>query len=337
MYARTQVGETFYSLQAPSGVGSKRISRRDGEIAECLACATAHAASQLVQFAEAEVVGVVDYYGVDIGYVDAAFDNGGRKQDIVVVGHEIGYGFLEFLRWHLPVCHHCAGIGNKPADHGLEVVEPFDARVDEEHLASAGYLEVQGLGHKLVGQYVDTGNNRVAVGRRSGYGGEVAGSHERELESARDGRGCHRKGVDVGFQLLELFFHGNAEFLFLVHDKQPQVLELYGFAYELVGAYYYVDFAGFEVGDDGFGVLGAACARKILHTHRKVGQAFPECVVVLASQHGCRHQHGHLLAVGGGLEGGADGDFRFAESHIAADEAVHRPFAFHVGFYGGGC
>ncbi len=33
-----------------------------------------------------------------------------------------------------------------------------------------------------------------------------------------------------------------------------------------------------------------------------------------------------------GLERGADGDFRFAKADIAADQAIHRLGAFHVGF-----
>lgn len=44
------------------------------------------------------------------------------------------------------------------------------------------------------------------------------------------------------------------------------------------------------------------------------------------------HEHGHLLAVLHGLEGGTQCDFGFAEAHVAADEAVHRHGLFHVGF-----
>ena len=44
------------------------------------------------------------------------------------------------------------------------------------------------------------------------------------------------------------------------------------------------------------------------------------------------HEHGHLLAVLHGLEGGTQCDFGFAEAYVAADEAVHRHGLFHVGF-----
>ena len=57
---------------------------------------------------------------------------------------------------------------------------------------------------------------------------------------------------------------------------------------------------------------------------------------MLEGQHGGGHQHGHLLAVGHGLEGGADGHFGLAEAHVAADEAVHGHVAFHVVLHLGG-
>ena len=55
---------------------------------------------------------------------------------------------------------------------------------------------------------------------------------------------------------------------------------------------------------------------------------------MLVGQHGGWDEHGHLLAVGGGLEGGADGDFGLAEAHVAADEAVHGLVRLHVGLDG---
>ena len=43
------------------------------------------------------------------------------------------------------------------------------------------------------------------------------------------------------------------------------------------------------------------------------------------------HENGHLLAIGGGLHGCANGNLRLAKAHIATDEAVHRARPLHVG------
>ena len=51
---------------------------------------------------------------------------------------------------------------------------------------------------------------------------------------------------------------------------------------------------------------------------------------MLLGQNGGRAEHHHLLAVLGGLEGGAQGHLGLAEAHIAADEAIHGARGLHV-------
>jgi hypothetical protein len=65
---------------------------------------------------------------------------------------------------------------------------------------------------------------------------------------------------------------------------------------------------------------------------RVVRHAFAEGAPVLFGEHGGGHEDGGLFAAGDGLEGGADGDFGFAESDVAADQAVHRARRFEVVF-----
>lgn len=45
---------------------------------------------------------------------------------------------------------------------------------------------------------------------------------------------------------------------------------------------------------------------------------------MLQGQNRRRHQHGHLLAVGRGLERRSDRHFGLAEAHIAANQTIHR-------------
>ena len=51
---------------------------------------------------------------------------------------------------------------------------------------------------------------------------------------------------------------------------------------------------------------------------------------MLLSQYGGRREHGYLSAVHDCLECCAHGHFSFAETNIAADQAVHRARTFHV-------
>src|SRR5262249_32092565 len=65
--------------------------------------------------------------------------------------------------------------------------------------------------------------------------------------------------------------------------------------------------------------------RNHLDDERRLGEALPEGAEVLLGQDRGRHQHHHLLAVGGCLVGGAKRDLRLAVADVPADQAVHRP------------
>ena len=64
--------------------------------------------------------------------------------------------------------------------------------------------------------------------------------------------------------------------------------------------------------------------------HRVVGQPAAEGLVVLLRQHRGGHQHGHLLAVHGGLERGPHRHFGLAVAHVAANQPVHGLIRGHV-------
>ena len=75
---------------------------------------------------------------------------------------------------------------------------------------------------------------------------------------------------------------------------------------------------------------GAAEARDVLDRERVVGEALAEGAVVLLGEDRRRREHEHLLAVGGGLERGAQRDLGLAVADVAADQPVHRPRLLHV-------
>ncbi len=286
-----------------------------------------------MQLAEAEVLGIVDDDGVDIGHVDTALYDGCGEEHVVIVVGEVDNSLLKFLGGHLAVGHDGAGVGHKAMNHLLKLVEPLDAVVDEEYLAAARHLEIYGLAHGIVAHHAHAREYRIAVGGRSGNGRQVARAHQRELECARYGRGRHGKGVDVDLQLLKALLHGDAEFLFLVDNEQAEVLELHRLPDKFVCADEDINLALGEVGEYLACLFGGTGARQVVDTHGKIFEALGECVEMLIGKHGGGHEHSGLLAVGGCLECGTDGNLGLAEANVATHKTVHRTRRLHIALY----
>ena len=333
MDAAAQVAELLQGLQAAARVVGQEAERRREEVAEGLAVRASHAAAHLVQVAEAEVVRGVDDDGVRVRDVDAVLHDGGGEQHVVVVVDEVRDDFLQLRGRHLPVAHGHAGVRDVPCQQLPQVLEGADAVRHDEHLPVAAHLEVHGLGDDLVAERVYLRLYRAAVGRRRLDDGEVARAHHGELQGARDGRGGHRERVHARLHHAQLLLHAHAELLLLVDDEQAEVLEAHLLADELVRADDDVHRAVRQAREELLHLLRRACAGEVLYLHGEVAQAFAERLVVLQGQDGGGHEHGHLLVVHGGLQGGAHGNFRLAEAHVAAYEAVHRARTFHVALH----
>ena len=173
-----------------------------------------------MQVAESETVGIVDDDGVGIRNIDAILDNRRREQHIIIVVDEIHDDALQLLGFHLPMTNGHATIRHILHDESLDFLEVRDAVVDEEHLSVARHLVVDGIGDEVAAIGAELRVDGIAVGRWCADDAHIAGSHERELQRARDGGCRHRERVDVCLQLAQLFLHGDAELLFLVDDEQ---------------------------------------------------------------------------------------------------------------------
>ena len=111
MDAAAKFAETLDCLQPSTRNGIKRDVGRHKKIAESLARAAAHSSAKLMQFAQSEVLCVVDDDCVDIGHVDTRLDYRSGEEHIVVVVGEVDYGSLKFLGRHLSVGYDCACVG----------------------------------------------------------------------------------------------------------------------------------------------------------------------------------------------------------------------------------
>ena len=109
--------------------------------------------------------------------------------------------------------------------------------------------------------------------------------------------------------------------------------ELDGFPDEFMRADEDVDVALGEIFEQGFGLRRGTGSGEIVDTDGEVLQPLGEGLVMLERQDGGGHHDGDLLAVGGGFEGGANGDFGFAEADIATYQTIHGARLLHVGFH----
>ncbi len=161
-------------------------------------------------------------------------------------------------------------------------------------------------------------------------GGHIADAAHCHIEGSRNGGRGKGEHVHGGFKLLEALLVRHAEALFLVDYAKTKVFELHILLQNAVSADYYVDFAGFKAADDFLLLLRRAEARKQLDGDGKAVHALHKGLVVLPRKNGCGNEHGNLLAVHNRLERGADGDLRFAEAHVAAEQSVHGARHFHI-------
>jgi hypothetical protein len=216
----------------------------------------ADAAAELVEVGEAEIFGFVDEHGVGVGDIDAGLDDGGGDEDVGLVADELVHDGFELVLVHLAVADDDAGVGDHLADLVGDGFDVVDLVVDEEDLAVAGELALQGLldARLVVGD--DLGDDAAAVGGGRGEVADVADAQERHVEGARDGGGGHGEDVDGEAEFFEAFLVFDAEALFLVDDDEAEVGEDDVFGEEAVGADEDVDLSGAGALEDFFHLLG---------------------------------------------------------------------------------
>ena len=69
---------------------------------------------------------------------------------------------------------------------------------------------------------------------------------------------------------------------------------------------------------------------QIVHPTWEILEAFLKCLIMLISQHSCRHKYGHLFVVRNSLEGSSYGHFSLSKTYISTNQSVHRTLTLHV-------
>ena len=209
--------------------------------------------------------------------------------------------------------------------------EMFDTRADVKCLSAPEMLAHDRFAHhhRIIRQYESA--NREAVDRGRGDHAHILDAGQRHLQGARNRRRGQGQHVNIGAQPLQLFLMSDPEMLFLVHHQKHEIVERDIFTQQRVRADHDIDLARCE-GALGLGRLTRRHQTGELRDPRRgAGEAFLEGREMLAAQQRRRHHHRDLTAGHDGIESRAQGDLRFAETHIAANQPVHRPTRIEIG------
>ena len=231
---------------------------------------------------------------------------------------------------HLPVTDHEACVGQHPAELlGLRL-DRLDPVVHVEHLAASIELAQDGVPDKPGGRLGDARLDRQAILGRRLDERQVAYSRERQVERARDRRRRQRHDVDLAAHPLEALLGRDTEPLLLVDHDQTEVAEPDVPAEQPVRPDDDVDRAVAEAGERGRLILRRDEPGQEADFEREGGEPLAERPMVLGGEDRRRDQDRDLLAILGGLERGPQRDLGLAVAHVADDQPVHRPHAFHV-------
>ncbi len=286
-----------------------------------------------MQITQSEILGVDDDDGIHVGHVDTRLNDGRGDQHILLVIHEIGNHLLQLFRIHLSMSNGNSYIRYFPFYQCLQLINILDAVIYNKNLPVAAHFEIHRIADDLQVEGMHLRLYRIAVGRWCTNGGEIARSHQRELQRTWNGSGRHGKRIHIDFELFQFLLDRDSKFLFLIDDEQSQILELHILTHQPVRPDEDIDFTFFQLAENILLLFGGACTAQVIYLHREIGQAVTKSVIMLGSQHGGRHQYSRLLPVGSCLECGSYSYLCFSEAYVTADQPIHRSLALHVGLY----
>ena len=225
---------------------------------------------------------------------------------------------------HLTVTDRDAGFGDDVLQFLGDGFDVLHAIVHEVDLPFATQFAQDRIANQLVAPARHARFDGHAIFGRRFEIRDIADADQRHVQRARNRRGTERQHVDRRPNRLQPLFDFDAEPLFFVDDQQSQVVEFDVLGRQAMGADDDIDAAGLQGFDRLALFLRRAEAAELGDRKRKLGHPFDERPIVLFGQDRRGHQHGDLISVVDGLEGGPHGHFGLAKPDVAADQAIHR-------------
>ena len=139
-----------------------------------------------MQLSETKQVGAFDDERVHRRHVDAALDDGGAHQNVVLTFPKINHGLLKRCFVHLAVGHSNACFGYKLAKFARSVFNRLHSVVHPKHLAVAQQLAPDGFGCNAVVFFANVSKDGLAVGWWRLQQRQISNAHEAHFQCARD-------------------------------------------------------------------------------------------------------------------------------------------------------
>ena len=330
-HAAAQVLELGKRGQARRCLLGERQLAREHKVRIGLRGRTAHAALKLVELCQTQTLRVLDDERVGGRVIDAALHDGRGDKHVDLLGRELDHHVLDLARAHLAVRHAHARLGRGlvHARHG--VVDGLDAVGHVIHLTAAAHLQANRRTHHVGVVLPHVHDHGTTPGRRCGDQAHVAHATRGHLHGSRNRRCREREHVDLLAQVFELLLVLHTKALLLVDDHHAQVLGVHVGRKQAVRADEHINRALGKRLKRALLLRRGAEAAEHFDLEAKRGKALKERLVVLLGQNGRGAEHHDLAAGVYALKRRAQGDLGLAETHVAAQQAVHGLGRLHVG------
>ena len=174
------------------------------------------------------------------------------------------------------------------------------------------------------------GLHRQALLRGRFQHGHIPNANHGYVQRSRNRGGGQSQHIHLILHVFDDFLVANAKALLFIHNEQAQIFELHILGQQPMGAHHNVNLPILQPLQHILLFLGRAEATDHLRRYREAMETLYHRVVVLLHQNGGRCQNGDLLTIHHSFEGGTETYFRFAVTHIAAQQAIHVPVRFHI-------
>ena len=179
-----------------------------------------------MEITQSKVLRLIDNDSVGIRNINTTFDDCSCQEYIIVVVDKIQNNLLQLCRFHLSMSNRYTAIRDMTFDHRFQFRQVRNPVIDKEDLTVAAHLKIDGIRYHFFIKSMHFGLNRIAVRRRSGNHAQITRAHQRKLKGTGNRSSSHCQCIYIHFQLTQLFFYGNSEFLFFVNNQQSQVFKL---------------------------------------------------------------------------------------------------------------
>ena len=330
-HTAAQVLELGKCGQARRRLLGERQLAGEHKVRVCLRGRAAHAALKLVELCQTQTLRVLDDQCVGGRVVDAALHDGRGDKHVDLLGRELDHHVLDLARAHLAVRHAHARLGRGlvHARHGI--IDGLDAVGHVIHLTAAAHLQANRRTHHVGVVLPHVHDHGTTPGRRCSDQAHVAHAARGHLHGSRNRRCRKREHVDLLAQVLELLLVLHTKALLLVDDHHAQVLGVHVGRKQAVRADEHINRALGKRLKRALLLRRGAEAAEHFDLQAKRGKALKERLVVLLGQNGRGAEHHDLAAGVHALKRRAQGNLGLAETHVAAQQAVHGLGRLHVG------